>query len=164
MTKTMEAPPGRFIFVNRRGVANHRVFTQYAQGNDWGRDHLAAHMNQELAGELDECLSAYPPEIARMAKELLACVQRAFPELDTRFVPDWRGIVFHHQAANAVACLLLGPRRVNLLFVHGRELDDREGRLVGKGRQSALMHIPPDADIPENAILDYFGAAIALRS
>ncbi len=99
-----------------------------------------------------------------MAVRLLAALRTTFPELDVRYMPDWRGIVFHHQAAKAVACLLPGSRRVNLLFVHGRELDDREGCLVGKGRQSALMHIPPDGAVPESVVLDYIGEAIALRS
>jgi hypothetical protein len=114
--------------------------------------------------KLDQFIDAYPPEIAVLAREILAAMQRRLPGA-VRLVYDGYttlaiGFGPSEKASQAPFSIALYPRYVVLVFIHGAGLPDPAGVLRGAGKQVRNVIVDDAAALATPAVAALIDAAL----
>jgi hypothetical protein len=119
------------------------------------------------AAQLDDFISRYSAEIARLARDVLAKMTRRFPGALQLVYDNYNALAIGfgptERASEAIFSIVLYPRWVTLFFLQGAELPDPEKLLRGKGRQARhfVLSSPDDLDRPAIKQLMEFALAQA---
>jgi len=111
---------------------------------------------------LDDLLERNP-EMAGLAVEVIAMVERVAPSLTPKVQLGWNSVNFTHKTAGYVCAVVPTPTKVSLVFAHGRELDHRLLTDDGKVKQVRWINFAPGGDMIEDEIAILIAEAIALR-
>jgi hypothetical protein len=112
---------------------------------------------------LDDLL-ARNPEMADLATEVIAMIERVAPSLASKVQLGWNSVNFTHKSAGYVCAVVPTPRTVALVFAHGRELDHPLLTDDGKVKKVRWINFVPGGDLIEDEVAILIAEAIALRS
>lgn len=116
-----------------------------------------------MSDEIARLLDGSPEPIARLTRDLVACLISAQPSLVQTVRFGWRSINFRHPRAKHLCAVFPLKDEVRLYFEHGRLLSNEAGLLVGNGKQVRAVILKPGAPIPDDAIALLLVEAIALK-
>jgi hypothetical protein len=98
----------------------------------------------DARAQLDGFIDEYAPEMAALARALLARLTARLPGAQILVYDNYNalaiGFAASARARDVVISFAVYPRWANLFFMHGRVLEDPHGLLKGKGSQ--VRHIP----------------------
>ena len=105
------------------------------------------------ARQLEGFLARFSPEVRSIAKAVLATMRKRLPGA-TELVYDNYGVLAigfgpSERPSEAIFSIAIYPRRVNLMFLFGAELDDPKGILLGTGNQMRHIHLPTAAALED---------------
>jgi hypothetical protein len=108
-------------------------------------------------------LARSSPAVAALATELVAALARIAPDMEARVRTGWGSMNFTHKRAGFVCAVFPMAAHVDLVFEHGRLLDNSSGLLEGDGKQVRYVRLRPGMSVPEGEIAALVAEAIALR-
>ncbi len=123
-----------------------------------------APSREDFDRALEVLFAARPPEMVRLAREVMATVERTHPELSRKVQFGWQAVAYRHADAGYVCGVFIRNDRITLLFEHGRQLSDPEGVLEGDGTQVRFIPYREIGQINETVIALYIAEAISLRA
>jgi hypothetical protein len=111
---------------------------------------------------LDDLL-ARNPQMADLALDVIAMVERVAPSLSSKVQLGWNSVNFTHKTAGYVCAIVPTPNHVSLVFAHGRELDHPRLTDDGKVVRVRWINFEPGGDLIEDEVAILIAEAIALR-
>jgi hypothetical protein len=113
---------------------------------------------------VEDLLAEHADDVAATAQRLRDVLLTAHPDLAEKARTGWHSINYAHPEAGFVCALFPYADRVDLVFEHGVQLPDPDGRLTGTTRQVRTLRCPADADIEREVVTEFLDAAVELRS
>jgi hypothetical protein len=108
----------------------------------------------------EQFLSAYPPEIRRLAERLRTLVGETVPTATEHVYPGWKALGYRDPQSGYFCGIFPQPDHVRLLFEHGAALPDPDRVLTGTTRQVRYLEVrDPDA-IPIGPVQRLLRAAL----
>ena len=93
--------------------------------------------------QLDGFLNAYTPEIAELARKILAKLRKRLPHAMELVYDNYNALAIgfapSERASEGIFSIAIYPRHINFFFLQGAKLRDPEGLLQGEG--SVVRHI-----------------------
>ena len=105
-------------------------------------------------------LKPYPPRIRALVGRLRTLVRTALPTADERAMVGWKGIGYRDPQAGYVCAIFPRADHVRLLFEHGTALEDRDGLLTGRAKQTRHIEVRAARDIRVRAFMRLVRAAV----
>lgn len=114
--------------------------------------------------ELEGFIDRYTPEVAAVAREVLARMRARLPGATELVYDSYNALAIAfgpgERASDAVFSVALFPRWVSLFFLHGAGLPDPEGRLKGRGNQARHVVLNSATDLDDPALQALMAAAL----
>jgi hypothetical protein len=115
--------------------------------------------------QLARFIAKYDPEIARLAKAILARMRERFPNAVEMIYDNYNALAIgwgpSDRVSEVVCSIALFPRWVSVFFFAGAKLPDPHGLLKGKGKKARHLVVRDAALLDEPAVAALFDAAIA---
>src|ERR1700760_3879608 len=93
--------------------------------------------------QLDGFLNAYTPEIAELARKILAKLRKRLPHAMELVYDNYNALAIgfapSERASEGIFSIAIYPRHINFFFLQGAKLRDLDGLLQGEG--SVVRHI-----------------------
>jgi hypothetical protein len=93
--------------------------------------------------QLDDFLNAYTPEIAELARKILAKLRKRLPHAMELVYDNYNALAIgfapSERASEGIFSIAIYPKHINFFFLQGAKLSDPEGLLQGDG--SVVRHI-----------------------
>ena len=93
--------------------------------------------------QLDRFLDAYAPEIAELARKILARLRKRLPHAMELVYDNYNALAIgfapSERASEGTFSIAIYPRHINFFFLQGAKLPDPDGLLQGEG--SVVRHI-----------------------
>ncbi len=106
--------------------------------------------------ELERIISKQPPEMARLAREVLSKLRPRFPGAVEMVYDKKRGMVIgfcpDDRASNVINSIAVYSKWINLYFFEGDSLPDPEGILQGTGSMVRNIRINSADDLDRPAV------------
>ena len=105
--------------------------------------------------QLDGFLNAYTPEIAELARKILAKLRKRLPHAMELVYDNYNALAIgfapSERASEGIFSIAIYPKHINFFFLQGAKLPDPDGLLQGEG--SVVRHIRLEdektLDLPE---------------
>ncbi|MEA2553623.1 MAG: hypothetical protein QOJ65_1799 [Fimbriimonadaceae bacterium] len=115
--------------------------------------------------ELDEFIDKYTPEVATLAREILAKMRQIVPPCRELVYDNYNFLVVgfcpDERPSNAVFSIALAPRHVSLCFLQGAGLSDPHGLLRGSGNVVRNIRLPSAQELDRPEVRDLMELAMA---
>jgi hypothetical protein len=116
--------------------------------------------------QLDFFLGKFTPEIAALAKSVLAKMRKRLPGSNEFVYDNYYTLAIGfgptERPSDAVFSIAVFPRWAILYFLHGAALPDPEGRLKGSGKVGRHVRIQDAAVLDDPVVRDLMDAALAI--
>jgi hypothetical protein len=93
--------------------------------------------------QLDDFLNAFTPEIAELARRILAKLRKRLPHAMELVYDNYNALAIgfapSERASEGIFSIAIYPRHINFFFLQGAKLPDPDGLLQGEG--SVVRHI-----------------------
>ena len=93
--------------------------------------------------QLDGFLNAYTPEIAELARKILAKLRKRLPHAMELVYDNYNALAIgfapSERASEGIFSIAIYPKHINFFFLQGAKLPDPDGLLQGEG--SVVRHI-----------------------
>jgi hypothetical protein len=86
-----------------------------------------------------ELLAQCPAPLRALLKEIRTVISTAAPSLEERILPGWRAFGYRDPHAGHVCALFPLPGEIKLYFEHGQRLEDPDGLLSGRLKQTSYI-------------------------
>jgi hypothetical protein len=114
--------------------------------------------------QLEGFLKEFTPEIAGLAKAVLAKMRKRLPGAVEMVYDNYNALVIgfgpSERASEAILSIALYPRWINLFFLWGKKLRDPEKLLKGSGKQVRSLVIENAGTLDDPAVEDLIAEAL----
>ncbi|OLD17153.1 MAG: hypothetical protein AUJ01_09540 [Acidobacteria bacterium 13_1_40CM_3_65_5] len=114
--------------------------------------------------QLTGFLAKFSPEVRSVAKAALATMRKRLPGAIELVYDNYNALVVgfgpSERPSEAIFSIVLYPRRVNLCFLFGAELDDPQKILQGNGNQVRHIRLEDASTLDEPDVKALIGQAI----
>lgn len=126
---------------------------------------MLASVDPASSPTFGDLVAPLPAPIQVMTSDLVELFTR-HPGVTGQVRTGWRSINFRHELAGYFGAIFPNEERVIVYFEYGRLLSDPDGLLDGGPdlKRGRFMRLSPEAPMPEAAILQMLGEAIALKA
>lgn len=119
---------------------------------------------REPNARLDAFLDRYSPEVAGLARDVLARMRELLPGAVEMVYDNYNALVVgfgpSERASEAVFSVALYPRYLNLFFLRGAGLPDPHRLLKGQGKQVRSIRIDTAETLDEPAVRELMARAL----
>lgn len=114
---------------------------------------------------LDGFIDKFTPEVAALTRALLAKMKARLPGAQILVYDNYNALAIgfcrNDKAGQAILSLAVMPKWVTLCFLHGKGLDDPEGRLKGEGSRVRHIRLHQTEALDDPYVQDLIGQALA---
>lgn len=114
--------------------------------------------------ELDKFIDRYSPEVAALARAVLAKMRARLPGANELIYDNYNALVIgfgpNERASDAIFSIAVYPRWVNLFFLQGATLPDPKKMLKGSGKIVRSIKITDASELDKRDVRDIMKVAM----
>ena len=118
-------------------------------------------MTKFTVGDL---LTSYPPPIVNTVEKLRQIVQQVVPDVNEKANRGWRSISYRDARVGYFCGIFLFESHVDLIFEFGSLLEDPQGSLQGKAKQTRYLRFHEPGDVEKETVSFFIQSALDLPS